>query len=90
MPSITAFNCFSTFLSITFNTDVNTTLLSPFAPSSYWSTSQPITLTLPASFAAVKTPFPEPPAATNNMSQPSLIRALPTTLPVASSANVPT
>ena len=52
----------------------------PYTPSSNWSTSQPITLMLlSASFAAVNTPLPEPPAATNRTSTPSSINALPTT-----------
>ena len=63
---------------------------SPFCPSSNWSTSQPITFTLPASFAAVNTPLPAPPAATKIMSQPSLIKVEPITLPVDSSAKSPT
>ena len=75
---------------ITFSTEVRIMLSEPLAPSSYWSTSQPTTFTLPASLAAVNTPFPEPPAATNRISQPSSMRAFPTTLPVASSAKLPT
>ena len=63
---------------------------SPFCPSLNWSTSQPITFTLPASLAAVNTPLPAPPAATNKMSAPSLIKEAPITFPVASSEKSPT
>ncbi len=90
MPSLTIFKALSTLRFITFNTEVKITFSEPFLPSSYWSTSQPITLTPFASFAAVKTPLPEPPAATSIISTPSLIKALPTTLPVGSSAKDPT
>ena len=48
-----------------------------------------ITKTPSASFAAVNTPLPDAPAATNIISTPSSIRAFPTTLPVASSEKVP-